>query len=293
MFLFGGPTGVGKTETALLLGKILGGDRENLVRVDCNILPGAFHETGQTLNRLLGVPPGYLGYARGQGGLLSRIRDFPQSVVLFDEFEKAGLAVSRLLLQIIDEGKVEDVDGNVLAFRRAYIILTTNAGCSYDRRPLGFNAQEKRLPETPAADLEAVERELRAEGLGEEFFGRITHVVLFKGLDQQTLRTILESQLVGLRQTSETRGLALVWADDLISHLDAEWQPRFGVRCATTMLRHRIGEQLDLAETQGELKGISQIRLEVLPLQKKAAEPGFAGLAVRRLEGKTLVISVA
>ncbi len=293
VFLFGGPTGVGKTETALLLSKILGGDRENLVRVDCNTLPGAFHETGQTLNRLLGVPPGYLGYARGQGGLLSRIRDFPQSVVLFDEFEKAGLAVSRLLLQIIDEGKVEDVDGTVLDFRRAYLVFTTNAGCSYDRRPLGFNAQEQRLLETPAADLEAVKRELRAVGLGEEFFGRITHFVLFKGLDQQSIRTILESQLAGLRQTSETRGLALVWADNLVSHLAAEWQPRFGVRCAATMLRHRIGEQLDLAETQGELKGISQIRLDVLPLEKKGTEQGFAGLAVRRLEGKTLVISVA
>ena len=157
---------------------------------------------------------------------------------------------------------MEDVDGTVLDFRRAYLVFTTNAGCSYDRRPLGFNAQEQRLLETPAADLEAVKRELRAVGLGEEFFGRITHFVLFKGLDQQSIRTILESQLAGLRQTSETRGLALVWADNLVSHLAAEWQPRFGVRCAATMLRHRIGEQLDLAETQGELKGISQIRLE-------------------------------
>jgi ATP-dependent Clp protease ATP-binding subunit ClpC len=293
VFLFAGPTGVGKTETALLLGRILGGDRDNLVRVDCNTLQGSFHETGQAINRLLGVPPGYLGYARGQGGLLSRIRDFPQSVLLFDECEKAGPVLGRLLLQIIDEGKVEDVDGNVLDFRRAYIIFTTNAGCTSERRPLGFNPQEQAPLETPAADPEAVKRELRAAGLADEFLGRLTHLILFKGLDRQSLRTILESQLESLRQTSETRGLKLVWSEDLVAHLAAEWQPRFGVRCATTMLRHRIGEQLDLAETQGELKGIRQIRLEVLPLPPKAAEPALAGFAARRLEGDTLVISLA
>jgi len=238
------------------------------------------------------VPPGYLGYARGQGGLLSRIRDFPQSVVLFDECEKAGPVVGRLLLQIIDEGRTEDVDGNLLDFRRAYIIFTTNAGCGLDRRPLGFSPADQGRSETPAVDPEAVRRELRAAGFGEEFLGRITHFVLFQGLERKSLQTILERQLDGLRQTSEARGYKLAWSDDLVSHLAAEWQPRFGVRCATTMLRHRLSEQLDLAETQGELKGVRQIRLEVLPQRKEPADPTLAGAVTRHREAETLVISI-
>src|SRR5207244_2316370 len=114
------------------LSKILGAGRENLLRVDCNTLQGSGSESGPIINRLLGVPPGYVGYARGQGGILSRVRDLPECVVLFDEFEKAGAAVWRLLLQIIDNGQVEDTDGNLLDFRRSFIIFTTNAGCVYD-----------------------------------------------------------------------------------------------------------------------------------------------------------------
>ncbi len=294
VFLFGGPTGVGKTETALLLARILGGgDHENLVRVDCNTLHGSSHDGGPTLNRLLGVPPGYIGYARGQGGLLSRVRDLPESIVLFDEFEKAGPVVGRLLLQIIDHGKVEDVDGNTLDFRRAYIVFTTNAGCSYDHRQMGFRKPGAESVETPSLDLELLKRELRVLGLGEEFFGRITHFIAFKGLDRSAIGTIIEKQLKSLREVSETKGLRLSWSGDVVSHLAGEWQPRFGVRFATTILRHRIGEQLDLAEAQGELKGLKEIRLEVMKLQKRKNELALAGFAERRTEGGKLIISLA
>jgi len=294
VFLFGGPTGVGKTETAVLLARVLGGgERENLVRVDCNTLQGSAHDGGPAINRLLGVPPGYIGYARGQGGLLSRIRDLPESVVLFDEFEKAGPAVGRLLLQIIDVGKVEDVDSNVLDFRRAYIIFTTNAGCTYDHRQMGFRESEQDALETPSADLDALKRELLGVGLGEEFLGRISHFVLFRGLDRQSIRAIMQKQLESLRKMSETKGLELIWDDELLSHLTAEWQPRFGVRFATNILRHRLGEQLDLADAQGELKGARRIRLEVMPPQNGKANLAGAGLAARRLEGETLIICLA
>ncbi|NQT13019.1 MAG: ATP-dependent Clp protease ATP-binding subunit, partial [Planctomycetes bacterium] len=138
VFLFGGPTGVGKTEVAQLLAEILGGERDALIRVDCNTLQGSGHDDGPIRNILLGVPPGYVGYARGQGGLLSKIRDLSASVVLFDEFEKASPGVGELLLRILDEGRAEDVDGNILDFRRSYIIFTTNAGCTYDHAGMGF-----------------------------------------------------------------------------------------------------------------------------------------------------------
>src|SRR5439155_19778740 len=160
-------------------------------------------ESGPIINRLLGVPPGYVGYARGQGGILSRVRDLPECVVLFDEFEKAGPAVWRLLLQIIDNGQVEDTDGNRLDFRRSFIIFTTNAGCVYDPHRLGFRGGDPDQPATPTADLDALKRELRSLGLGEEFLARMTHIPLFKGLDAASIREVLERQLVGLRKTSE------------------------------------------------------------------------------------------
>ena len=292
VFLFGGPTGVGKTETALVLAKILGGGQDTLIRVDCNTLQSSSQESGPAINRLLGVPAGYVGYARGQGGILSRIRDLPESIVLFDEFEKAGPAVGKLLLQIIDDGQVEDVDGNLLDFRRSFIIFTTNAGCIYDQRQMGFNAEQGTERQTPTADLDSLKRDLRALGLGEEFLARMTHILLFRGLDRDSIEEILRRQLEGLRKTSELKGLKLMWESDLILHLTSQWQPRFGVRFLSTILRHRIVEQLGIADAQGELKGVKGIRLEVTKADEKQSVSSLAGLATRRLEGDTLIIGV-
>ncbi len=114
VFFFCGPTGVGKTETALALSKVLGGGGESLIRVDCNTLQRSGSDSGPILNILLGVPPGYIGYVRGKGGVLSRVRDNPESVVLFDEIEKADASVGKTLLRIIDTGRCEDNDGNIL-----------------------------------------------------------------------------------------------------------------------------------------------------------------------------------
>lgn len=293
VFLFGGPTGVGKTETALELSKILGAGRESLIRVDCNTLQGSGSESGPIINRLLGVPPGYVGFARGQGGILSRVRDLPECVVLFDEFEKAGPAVGRLLLQIIDNGQVEDTEGNLLDFRRAFIIFTTNAGCVYDPHRLGFTGGDPDQPAIPAADLDGLKRELRSLGLGEEFLARMTHILLFKGLDPVSIRTILGRQLDGLRRTSELKGLSLTWEPELITHLTAQWQPRFGVRFLGTVLRNRIVEQLGVAEAQGELRGVKSIRLEVLKLNPKDSRSDLSGVATRQRDGDSLVIRVA
>ncbi len=132
IFFFCGPTGTGKTETARRLATILGGGRECMLRIDCNTLMGSGAEDpGPIVNRLLGAPRGYIGYARGEGGLLSKIREMPEAIVLFDEIEKASPHIGKLLLQVLDEGKVEDVDGNLLDFRRAFVVFTTNAGCRY------------------------------------------------------------------------------------------------------------------------------------------------------------------
>jgi ATP-dependent Clp protease ATP-binding subunit ClpA len=156
VFLFGGPTGVGKTETAVALARILGGGREHLVRVDCNVLQGS--GTGQESNpltwKLLGVPPGYLGYVRGESGLLGRVRDLPESVVLFDEFEKADRTVGQLLLRILDEGRVEDSEGD----------LSISAGPSSSSPPTPAAGTSRRgaSASTPAAPTRPGSRSARS-----------------------------------------------------------------------------------------------------------------------------------
>ncbi len=292
VFFFAGPTGVGKTETAVLLSKILGGGRESLVRIDCNTLQGV-HDPGPALHILLGVPPGYVGYVRGKGGLLSRVRDKPESIVLFDEIEKAHPGVGKVLLQIIDNGNVEDNDGNFLDFRRTFIIFTTNAGCVYDTSRVGFDRSGAPPTTSPHVEMEALKAELRALGLGEEFLGRISHWFSFQGLKVDAVKKIIEIQLDRLRQRAEEMAYELAWDTDIVPYLSSQWQPRFGVRHLSTILRNRIEEQLSVADAQGELKGVTKIYLKVLSTTDEDEAHRFAGVAERELQADTLVINLA
>ncbi len=293
VFLFGGPTGVGKTETALVLARLLGRDKEQLIQVDCNILPSSLFDRGPATNILLGVPPGYAGYARGQGGLLSKIREEPESIVLFDEFEKAGRVVGELILQIIDNGRIEDVDGNILDFHRAFIIFTTNAGCAYEQRTIGFGGTAPDDPFLPHIDRDTLIQELKEDGLEEEFLARITHLFLFQGLQDDAVKTILTRQLEKFQAEATRRHLTLTWDPNLVNYLAAQWQPRFGVRYLLTTLRHRLGEQLGVAEAQGELKGIMTIDLQLLPASLASSCQGLTAAADRERQGDTLIIRLA
>jgi len=289
VFLLGGPTGVGKTETALMLARLLGHGKEMLIRVDCNTLSASGSDVSPAMHRLIGTPPGYVGYARGQGGILSRVRDMPECVVLFDEFEKTPHGVGEFLLQILDDGRVEDVDGNVLDFRRTFILFTTNVGCTYDHRQLGFERSSS--ARGPWADEQSIKKGLRDIGLGEEFLGRIHHYFVFTGLDQQAVPLIIARQLEAIQDLAELKGLKLIWDDGVIDFLACQWQPRFGVRFLSMILRHRITEQLSIADAQGELKGVAVIRLKVE--DSTASKPDgadAAGLSTRKREGETLFI---
>jgi len=291
VYFFCGPTGVGKTESALRLAEILGGGKRALVEIDCNTLQGSGRDSGPAINVLLGAPPGYAGYVRGQGGALSRIRDEPESVVLFDEIEKANPGVGKVLLQILDDGRVDDTDGNPMDFRRSFIVFTTNAGCVYDERHIGI-AREDASPE-PRVDLEAVKSELRSLGYGEEFLGRIDDFFVFRALDAPAIRIVIERQLKALGRTATERGYDLVWDPALVEHLSEVWQPRFGVRHLTTILRHRIVEQLSVADAQGELRGVQRIRLEAFEPAGGDGQERAPGAAGRERSGDVLTIRVA
>ena len=310
VFFFCGPTGVGKTETARILAKILGGGpREAMLRIDCNTLQGSGHEdAGPTLNRLLGVPPGYIGYARGEGGMLSKIRDTPECIVLFDEIEKASPAIAKILLQVLDEGRVDDTDGNLLDFRRAFIVFTTNAGAEYeakkeigfDKARVGFLGPSGAAPNraggpVPRVSVAAVKADLLARGYGEEFFGRQIDFVIFGAMKRKDVEVVLAGQLEALKGTAELRGYDLSWGSDVGAHLLDEWTPRFGARWVYNILRNRIVEQLALADAQGELKGIMKIHIAIRPAPAPAegAEPEIAGLASRVVEGDTMTVLVS
>lgn len=279
VFVFCGPTGTGKTETAAQLATILGGGRESLIRIDCNTLMGSANsDPGPIITRLLGAPRGYVGYARGEGGALSRIRELPEAVVLFDEIEKASPHIGKLLLQILDEGKVEDSDGNTLDFRRAFIVFTTNAGTRYaSARPLGFLGDNHRPEDqVPTVTVDAVKEELRNLGYGEEFLGRHLDFVVFHGLTRAVIELILRQQLAQLRVTAEARGYELGWSDEIFERLLSGWTPRAGARIAFTILRGRVEEQLALAAIEGQLAGVRRIELRLLPDDGDAEEIGRA-----------------
>jgi ATP-dependent Clp protease ATP-binding subunit ClpA len=284
VFLFAGPTGVGKTETALLLAELLGGGKSNLIRVDCNTLQGSGYDSGPATNRLLGVPPGYVGYVRGQGGLLSRIRDLPEAVVLFDEIEKADPGVGKLLLQVLDEGMVDDVEGNRLDFRRAFIIFTTNAGCTYRRKRIpGFERESRRAFE-PFVKREDLESQLSL-AFGQEFVARLGPPYVFQPLTAEDVKQILLRQLEHLRKEARERGFELSWDEDVPPRLVDRWEPQFGVRQLTAGLRSRVEQELSIALGEGELKGVKAIQVKLTPGRVAASE-----IMRRERIGESLVI---
>jgi ATP-dependent Clp protease ATP-binding subunit ClpA len=260
VFLFGGPTGVGKTETATALARILGGGRDALVRVDCQNLQGSGSgwEANTLTWRLLGVAPGYKGHVPGcRDGLLVRVRDFPECVLLFDEFEKADSTVGRLILRILDEGKAQDSEGTEIDFRRCVVVLTSNAGVTYndpDRGNLVFGKQA--AAEEPATVSEkTISEGLLATGLGQEFLGRVQHVILFRSLAAGHIREIIGRQLLSLKDLALARGKQLRWTDAAVDRLAERWRshPHLGARYLGTLVRIQVLDPLNIAAASGEL----------------------------------------
>jgi ATP-dependent Clp protease ATP-binding subunit ClpA len=284
VFLFGGPTGVGKTETALLLARLLGGGREALVRVDCQNLQGSGSgwESNTLTWRLLGVAPGYVGHVPGcRDGLLVKVRDFPEAVLLFDEFEKADSTVGRLLLRILDEGKAQDSEGNELDFRRCFVVLTSNAGVTYSpERGYGLRPTGAELPTASREDLR---RDLLATGLGQEFLARVQHVWLFEMLRPEHLQEVLQRELARLRDTVRARGKDLVWPPAVVEYLvgQAKDSPNLGVRLLLNHLRTGVIDPLNVAVQAGEVDDRVQV-IELLP-------PGGDGSQRRVKDGRLLL----
>jgi ATP-dependent Clp protease ATP-binding subunit ClpB len=226
-FLFLGPTGVGKTELARALAEFLFDDERNMIRLDMSE-----YMEKHTVSRLIGAPPGYVGFEEG-GQLTEAVRRRPYSVVLLDEIEKAHVDVFNILLQVMDDGRLTDGHGRTVDFRNTIIIMTSNVGSEFILDLEDDEQIEKRA-------REALRRTFRPE-----FLNRLDATLIFHKLDLETIRGILDVQLARMQPLLEQRDLRLELTESAKDHLAAKgYEPAYGARPLKRVLREELLEPL-------------------------------------------------
>ncbi|MDE6922101.1 MAG: AAA family ATPase, partial [Oscillospiraceae bacterium] len=227
-FLFLGPTGVGKTELAKALSEALFDSEKNLVRIDMSEYMEKF-----SVSRLIGAPPGYVGYEEG-GQLTEAVRRHPYSVILFDEVEKAHPDVFNVLLQVLDDGRITDSQGRTVDFKNTVIILTSNLGSQYLLDGIGADGEVS--PEARAQTEELLKRSFRPE-----FLNRLDEIVFYKPLTKDNIYHIIDLLLVGLNRRLEDKRLKVELTDSAKSLiLDAAYDPMYGARPLRRYLQHTV-----------------------------------------------------
>ena len=244
-FLFVGPTGVGKTELVKQLALDLFDSPDALIRLDMSE-----YMEKHTVSRLIGSPPGYVGYDEA-GQLTEKIRRRPYSVVLFDEIEKAHPDVLNALLQILDDGRLTDAQGRVVSFENAVIVMTSNAGSGTGGAPAGFGRTVTQQSRERA--MKALEDIMRPE-----FLNRIDEIIAFNQLTEADFRKIAEIMLGELRDNLADKDIRLTWDDSLLEFLvEKSFSLKFGARNLRRLIEKEIENPLATAMVTGEqpLKG--------------------------------------
>ena len=250
-FLFLGPTGVGKTELAKSLAESLFDDEHNIVRIDMTEYMEKF-----SVSRLIGAPPGYVGYDEG-GQLTEAVRRKPYSVVLFDEIEKAHPDVFNILLQILDDGRITDSQGRTVDFKNTIIILTSNLGSSYLLD--GIQPDGSISPEAQELVMTELRRSFRPE-----FLNRLDEIIFFKPLTKENLTGIIDIMVEGLRRRLAEQSLKLEITDaakELI--IERGYDPLYGARPLRRTLQSSVETLIARTILRGDLKAGSTITVDV------------------------------
>jgi ATP-dependent Clp protease ATP-binding subunit ClpB len=256
-FIFLGPTGVGKTELARALAEFLFDDERALIRIDMSE-----YMEQHAVARLIGAPPGYVGYEEG-GHLTEAVRRRPYSVLLFDEIEKAHPEVFNILLQMLDDGRLTDGHGRTVDFRNTLIILTSNLGSHFIRELAGKDDAAMR-----AQVLEALKAAFRPE-----FLNRIDEVIIFNTLSRRDLERIVDIQLDRLRGRLADRKLALVVSDQAKAFLAQEgFDPVYGARPLKRTLQRLLQDPLARRLLEGQFTEGDTVRVDL-----QGSEISFAG----------------
>ena len=240
-FLFLGPTGVGKTELAKTLAQALFDDEANMVRIDMSEYMEKF-----SVSRLIGAPPGYVGYEEG-GQLTEAVRRKPYSVVLFDEVEKAHPDVFNVLLQVLDDGRITDSQGRTVDFKNTILILTSNLGSEYLLS--GINA-DGTIDEAARAQVEALLR----RSFRPEFLNRLDEVVFYKPLTKDNVTKIIDLQIAGLNKRLAHQQITCVLTDaSKTAIVDAAYDPQYGARPLRRYVQHTVETMLSKKLLRGDI----------------------------------------
>ena len=271
-FIFLGPTGVGKTELCRALGEAMFGDEDAVIRLDMS----EFMEK-HTVSRMMGSPPGYVGYEEG-GELTEAVRRKPYSVVLLDEIEKAHPDVFNVLLQILEDGRLTDNTGRTVSFKNTIVVMTSNAGAQVtgSGRSMGFGSAQRDEVRDYETMKEAVMKEVK-ELFRPEFINRVDELIVFHALTEEEICRITEMMLKQVADRLEEQEIRLLWDEEVTKKLAADgYDPKFGARPLRRLIQRTVEDTLSEELLQGRVSLGQDVRLTVrdgqIALQEVPAE---------------------